>query len=82
MRKHRPGWAVLTLALCVQCACTYFLTARGGEIFYREQPHGAWLDTGVPLGALPSEHDRAMISQGLCFSARAALTRALEDFCS
>ena len=82
MRKHRFGAAISALALCAQCACTYFLTARGGEIFYREQTQGAWLDTGVPLSALPSERDRAMISQGIRFPARAALTRALEDFCS
>ena len=63
-------------------ARTYFLTVNGGRICYRELPDCALIDTGRSVSMLPRAEDRALLSQGMYLTGRAALTRALEDFCS
>ena len=63
-------------------ARTYFLTVKDGRICYREVPGSALVDTGRSVSMLPRAEDRALLSQGVYVAGRAALTRALEDFCS
>lgn len=63
-------------------ARTYFLTVKGGRICYRELPGAALVDTGRSIFSLPRAEDQALLSQGVYVAGRAALTRALEDFCS
>ena len=72
---------VLFLALCA-AAGRYALAVLDGSICYCEPPDGAWVDTGVAAASLPRAQDRALLSRGISFPSRAALTRALEDFCS
>ena len=72
---------LLFLALCAS-AKPYFLTIRNGTICYCMPPDGAWVNTGVCASSLPHAEDRSLLSDGIYFPNRAALTRALEDFCS
>ena len=71
----------LFLALCAATK-PYCLTIQNGTIRYCAPPDGAWVDTGVRASSLPRAEDRLLLSGGICFPNRAALTRALEDFCS
>lgn len=80
MRRNVSVCAIL-LAM-VLSAKTYFLTVKGGRICYRELPGAALVDTGRSIFSLPRAEDRALLSQGVYVAGRAALTRALEDFCS
>ena len=80
MRRNVAVCAIL-LAMGLG-ARTYFLTVRDGRICYRELPGAALVDTGRNIFSLPRAEDRALLSQGIYFTGRAALTRVLEDFCS
>lgn len=80
MRRNVAVCAIL-LAMGLS-AKTYFLTVKGGRICYRELPGAALVDTGRSIFSLPRAEDRALLSQGVHVAGRAALTRALEDFCS
>ena len=80
MRRNVAVCAIL-LAMGLG-ARTYFLTVKGGRICYREVPGTALVDTGRSIFSLPRAEDRALLSQGVYFTGRAALTRVLEDFCS
>lgn len=80
MRRNVAVCAIL-LAMGLS-AKTYFLTVKGGRICYRELPGAALVDTGRSIFSLPRAEDRALLSQGVYVAGRAALTRALEDFCS
>lgn len=80
MRRNVAVCAIL-LAMGLG-ARTYFLTVRDGRICYREVPGTALVDTGRSIFSLPRAEDRALLSQGIYFTGRAALTRVLEDFCS
>ena len=80
MRRNVAVCAIL-LAMGLS-AKTYFLTVKGGRICYRELPGAALVDTGRSIFSLPRAEDRALLSQGIYFTGRAALTRVLEDFCS
>ena len=80
MRRNVAVCAIL-LAMGLG-AKTYFLTVKGGRICYRELPGAALVDTGRSIFSLPRAEDRALLSQGVYVAGRAALTRALEDFCS
>ena len=80
MRRNVAVCAIL-LAMGLG-ARTYFLTVKGGRICYRELPGAALVDTGRSIFSLPRAEDRALLSQGIYFTGRAALTRVLEDFCS
>ena len=82
MMKRRRICAIL-LALGVSLgAKAYFLTAYSGRICYRALPESTLIDTGRSLLSIPLAEDRALLSHGLYLAGRAALTRALEDFCS
>lgn len=80
--KQRLLIFALCLALCTGiCTGGFFLTIQNGSVCYRE-PGGAWHDTGLHArSALPAQ-DASLLSRGLHFPSRQALTRALEDFCS
>lgn len=71
--------AALLLAIC---SAPYILCDRGGQIAYYDTAADMWHETGVCTEALVNEADRAALTRGLTFSERAALTRALEDYCS
>ena len=79
MRRNVAVCAIL-LAMGLG-ARTYFLTVKGGRICYRE-PGGAWHDTGLRARSTLPAQDVSLLSRGLHFPSRQALTRALEDFCS
>lgn len=70
------------------CFCMVFfslfflLTVKDGRVCWRETGKNAYIDAGKSISALPFPRDRALLSQGLVLPNRAALTRALEDFCS
>ena len=81
MKKRRICALLMALGLGIG-ARTYFLTVKGGRICYREVPGAALVDTGRSVSMLPRAEDRALLSQGIYFTGRAALTRVLEDFCS
>ena len=81
MKKRRICALLMALGLGIG-ARTYFLTVKDGRICYREVPGSALVDTGRSVSMLPRAEDRALLSQGLYFTGRAALTRVLEDFCS
>ena len=81
MKKRRICALLMALGLGIG-ARTYFLTVKDGRICYREVPGSALVDTGRSLSMLPRAEDRALLSQGIYFTGRAALTRVLEDFCS
>lgn len=73
---------LLTLALCMSLfAGGFLLTIQNGSICYRE-PGGAWHDTGLRACSTLPAQDVSLLSRGLHFPSRQALTRALEDFCS
>ncbi len=81
MKKRRICALLMALGLGIG-ARTYFLTVKDGRICYREVPGTALVDTGRSVSMLPRAEDRALLSQGVYVAGRAALTRALEDFCS
>ena len=81
MNKRRICALLMALGLGIG-ARTYFLTVKDGRICYREVPGSALVDTGRSVSMLPRAEDRALLSQGIYFTGRAALTRVLEDFCS
>ena len=81
MKKRRICALLMALGLGIG-ARTYFLTVKDVRICYREVPGSALVDTGRSVSMLPRAEDRALLSQGIYFTGRAALTRVLEDFCS
>ena len=81
MKKRHICALLMALGLGIG-ARTYFLTVKDGRICYREVPGSALVDTGRSVSMLPRAEDRALLSQGIYFTGRAALTRVLEDFCS
>mgnify|MGYP006902872790 FL=1 len=60
----------------------FLLTVKDGRICWRETGTHTYVDAGKSVSALPFPRDRELLSQGLVLPDRAALTRALEDFCS
>lgn len=68
--------------LLAACTAPYVLCDRSGQIAYYDAAADAWHETGVCTNTLVNEVDRAALTNGLAFSDRAALTRALEDYCS
>lgn len=60
----------------------FLLTVKDGRVCWRETGKNAYIDAGKSISSLPFPRDRALLSQGLVLPNRAALTRALEDFCS
>lgn len=78
---------LLLCALCAQLtgaarAADYKLAIRGRHICYQEAHTGAWVDTGVCADQTLGAQDRLLLQAGLHLHGRAALSRALEDFCS
>ena len=59
----------------------FLLRARSGRIQYYDYAAGLWHETDIPARRL-SLTDRALLACGLPLEDAAALTRALEDFCS
>ena len=82
MKRNARVCALLLAMGLVLGARTYFLTVKDGRICYQALPGAALVDTGRSVSMLPRAVDRALLSQGVYFADRAALTRALEDFCS
>lgn len=79
--------ALLCLALfSVPSICaaggSYILGVQHGLIAYYDPAADNWTQTTCPLDALPNAQDRRVLSSGLSMDSRAALTRALEDYCS
>ncbi len=59
-----------------------FLRGPGrGGIKYYDYAAGLWHETGASMDGL-SAVDRALLARGLPLEDAAALTRALEDFCT
>lgn len=72
--------AILTLS--VWAAPAYTMTVRDGFVAVWDHGSGSWyLQTRIPVSQLP-EADRDLLHRGLSLADSAALTRALEDFCS
>ena len=59
----------------------FLLRTRSGRIQYYDYAAGLWHETGASMDGL-SAVDRALLARGLPLAAAAALTRALEDFCT
>jgi len=84
--KKLAAFVVLAAALPILLACpagaSYVLRAEDGFLRAREETDGSLVyQSRIPVSALP-ERDRLLLSAGLVLPDRAALTRALEDFCS
>ena len=60
----------------------FLLRSRGGYLQYYEYTAACWHSTCTRSAALPNAADRALLVCGIPLEDRAALTRALEDFCS
>ena len=58
----------------------FLLRTRSGRIQYYDSA-GLWHETGASMDGL-SAVDRALLARGLPLEDAAALTRALEDFCT
>ena len=59
----------------------FWMQTRGNAIQYYDRASGLWHETGASADGL-SAADRALLTCGLPLEDDAALTRALEDFCS
>lgn len=85
MKKLVPFaiWAlILPILLACPAGASYILRAEDGFLRAREEPGGALVyQSEIPVSALP-ERDRFLLAAGLFLPDRAALTRAMEDFCS
>lgn len=74
--------AAAFLSLSVWAAPSYTMTVRNGFVAVWDHGSGSWyLQTRIPAGQLP-ETDQELLRRGLPLADGAALTRALEDFCS
>lgn len=74
--------AAALLSVSVWAAPAYTMTVQGGFVAVWDHGSGSWyLRTRIPVGQLP-EADQSLLRQGLPLADGAALTRALEDFCS
>ena len=74
--------AAALLSVSVWAAPAYTMTVQGGFVAVWDHGSESWcLRTRIPVGQLP-EADQALLRRGLALSDGAALTRALEDFCS
>lgn len=71
-------------ALCgMICAlCGFILQTRGGIICWRAEEENLWHQTTQTENMLPNARDRAALEAGIYLEDRAALTCALEDYCS
>ncbi len=74
--------AVLPALLACPAGASYVLRAEDGFLRARDEADGSLVyQSRIPLSSLP-ERDRLTLSAGLVLPDRAALTRALDDFCS
>ena len=66
----------------MRCSCLRraFCCGRGAVQYY-DYAAGLWHETGASMDGL-SAVDRALLARGLPLEDAAALTRALEDFCT
>ena len=85
--KDRMKRLIVLVLLCAALtpgvrAEGYLLQAFDGQILYRALPDGDWMAASQSGAALIGAHDRALLARGMYLPSRAALTRALEDFCS
>ncbi len=72
--------SALCCAMCVLCG--FVLQTRGGVICWRAVEDTLWHPTAQSADMLPNASDRAALAEGIYAENRAALTRALEDYCS
>ena len=72
---HFPFCALLLLTPGLSAA------DAGSRIQYYDYAAGLWHETGASVDGL-SAVDRALLARGLPLEDAAALTRALEDFCT
>lgn len=82
-KLFRWGCAVfLSISLTAHAGAAWLLRAEDGFLTVRELESGeTFLETGVPLAALP-ERDQPALKTGIVLPDHTALTKALEDFCS
>ena len=77
-----PFEKTILILCCLQlCSSLYFLQLRRGRVCWYDARQSCWHETDTSAEALLPQ-DRALLSGGLAFDSHAALTRALEDFCS
>lgn len=83
LRRSLLSAAAAALLSCsVWAAPAYTMTARDGFVAVWDHGSESWcLQTRIPVGQLP-EDDQSLLHRGLPLADDAALTRALEDFCS
>lgn len=85
MKKPLFGWIIaiiLSFSLAAHVGAAWLLRAENGQLIVRDLDGGDGVfETGVPLSALP-EQDRTALLSGIVLHDHAALTKALEDFCS
>ena len=77
MKKHIISLFCALLLL----SPAFWMQTRGDTIQYYDRSSGLWHETGASTDGL-SASDRALLACGLPLENAAALTRALEDFCS
>ena len=78
MKKH---WTLAPLLALLLLSPAFWMQTRGNTIQYYDRSSGLWHETGASADGL-SASDRALLACGLPLEDAAALTRALEDFCS
>lgn len=79
---HCSFAVILSFLLAAQTAAAWVLRAEDGFLTVRDLENGTeFRKTGIPLQALP-EPDRPALEAGIVLPDHAALTKALEDFCS
>ena len=78
MKKH---WTFAPLLALLLLSPAFWMQTRGNTIQYYDYAAGLWHETGASMDGL-SAVDRALLARGLPLEDAAALTRALEDFCT
>ena len=78
MKTH---WTFAPLLALLLLSPAFWMQTRGNTIQYYDRSSGLWHETGASADGL-SASDRALLACGLPLEDAAALTHALEDFCS
>lgn len=75
------SWFSALLCALLVLSPAFWMQTHDGFIRYYDRAAGRWYETGTPEDGLCAA-DRALLRCGLPLDSRAALARALEDFCS
>lgn len=78
MKNH---WILAPLLALSLLSPAFWMQTRGNTIQYYDRSSSLWHETGASTDGL-SAADRTLLARGLPLEDAAALTRALEDFCS